>query len=107
MASIFTNSGISKVRYKIFAKIEGSFSLRFNIVDIARISKDSSNRKTAISSRKANNIKTASNSKFERNSRTLATSGMTAIAGRPATVTHKELKELKGWQQQQECLSQF
>ncbi len=70
-----------------------------------RISRDTSKSKNAINSRKASNSRTASNSMFERISRnpnnTLATPGTSAIAERPATGNHKELKER---QQQQECL---
>ncbi len=61
--------------------------------------------KNALNSRKSSNGRTASNSMFERNSRNannttpLVTPGKSAIAERPATGNHQELK---GRQQQQE-----
>jgi hypothetical protein len=53
-----------------------------------RISRDTSNNKNVLNSRKASNSRTASNCMFERYSRnpnnTLATTGMSTIAERPA-----------------------
>jgi hypothetical protein len=70
-----------------------------------RISRDTNNNKNVLNSRKASNSRTASNSMIKRYRRnpnnTLATTGMSAIAERPARGNHKELKER---QQQQECL---
>jgi hypothetical protein len=71
-----------------------------------RISRDTSNSKNALISRKACNRGIASNSVFDKGTAEmpttpLVTPGTSAIAERPATGNHQELK---GCQQQQECL---
>jgi hypothetical protein len=58
----------------------------------ARISRDASNSNNAINSRKSITAGPPATASWKETSETIASSGMPAIAERPATVTHQELK---------------